>query len=105
MNYKKFGEAILLTDSQILEVVNEHWKSLDTSDILNMIEHEVNKIKQSGEEEKFLESAPIDKYTYIAARLYMDGFLMGLVMLNDSLKESLDEMQIKKAERLAKKGA
>ena len=99
MNYAKFGEAMALTDKQLVEAVNTHMELIEPEDILEMIESAIAEIEKA-DPGNVLESAnPAEKQILLSMHLYQNGFMTGLYMLNMAFIENLAEMQNRKDER------
>lgn len=103
MNYEKFGEAIALNDQQLLETVNHHMELIQPDAILEMIDDSADELLEKGSKELLEQASPLERIVLFALQLYKRGFISGLVLYNDALKEELKEMQQRKNDRLQKR--
>lgn len=103
MNYEKFGAAISLNDQQLLEAVNHHMELIQPVAILEMINDSAEELLEKGSKELLDQSSSIERMVLFAMQLYKRGFISGLVLYNDALKEELKEMQQRKNDRLQKR--
>lgn len=103
MNYEKFGEAIALNDQQLLETVNHHMELIQPDTILKMIDDSADELLEKGSKELLEQASPLERIVLFALQLYKRGFISGLVLYNDALKEELKEMQQRKNDRLQKR--
>lgn len=102
MNYEKFGATVTMSMEQIGEVVNSHIEDFDINKVTDMIA-EIIERQPEGEKQKIKDAPPIVKLTYIAREMYSLGFMYGLYMYNETLKEQFKDMQARKKEREYKK--
>lgn len=104
MNYEKFGAAVTMSLEELKDVVESHMEDIDMERITDMM---ASIAEQETEEEAqaMREAAPIFKISYMCRETYRLGFMYGLYMYNEVLKEEFKDMQARKVERVNKKKA
>lgn len=104
MNYEKFGAAVTMSLEGLKDVVESRMENIDMERITDMM---ASIAEQETEEEAqaMREAAPIIKISYMCRETYRLGFMYGLYMYNEVLKEEFKDMQARKVERVNKKRA
>lgn len=104
MNYEKFRAAVTMSLEELKDVVESHMEDIDMERITDMM---ASIAEQETEEEAqaMREAAPIFKISYMCRETYRLGFMYGLYMYNEVLKEEFKDMQARKVERVNKKKA
>lgn len=104
MNYEKFGAAVTMSLEELKDVVESHMEDIDMERITDMM---ANIAERETEEESqaMREATPIIKISYMCRETYRLGFMYGLYMYNEVLKEEFKDMQARKVERVNKKKA
>ena len=75
----------ILTDEQLLEVVNTHMELIEPDTVLQRIEETLDDITNSDTEGALENAYQLEKLVLISLEMYKKGFIAGQVLYNEAI--------------------